>query len=84
MFKKETLGGADVKLMLFVGLCVEPFLALLVIIVASVIALPVSLILLVKEKEHAIPFGPFIIIGLMIIFLMKLNTMQVINFLLGK
>ena len=84
IFKKETLGGADVKLMFIVGLCLEPFLALLVIIIASMIALPVSLVLLVKEREHAIPFGPFILIGTMIIFLMKYDTMKIINFLLGK
>lgn len=84
VFKKETLGGADVKLMFFVGLCLEPFLSLLVIVFASFIALPVSLLLLVKEKEHAIPFGPFIVIGLMIVFLMKVDTMKVINFLLGR
>ena len=84
VFKKETLGGADVKLMFFVGLCLEPFLSLLVIVFASFIALPVSLLLLVKEKEHAIPFGPFIVIALMIVFLMKVDTMKVINFLLGR
>ena len=84
IFKKETLGGADVKLMFVVGICLEPFLALLVIIIASVIALPISLVLLVKEREHAIPFGPFILIGTMIVFLTKLDSLKIINFLLGK
>lgn len=84
IFKKETLGGADVKLMFIVGLCLEPFLALLVIIIASMIALPVSLVLLVKEREHAIPFGPFIMIGTMIVFLTKLDSLKIIHFLLGK
>ena len=84
IFKKETLGGADVKLMFIVGLCLEPFLALLVIILASMIALPVSLVLLIKEKEHAIPFGTFILIGKMIIFLMKFDSIKIIHFLLGK
>ncbi len=84
IFKKETLGGADVKLMFIVGICLEPFLALLVIIVASMIALPISLVLLVKEKEHAIPFGPFILIGTMIVFLTKLDGIKIINYLIGK
>lgn len=84
IFKKETLGGADVKLMFVVGICLEPFLSLLVIILASMIALPISLVLLVKEREHAIPFGPFILIGTMIIFLTKLNGLSIINFLIGK
>ncbi len=84
IFKKETLGGADVKLMFIVGICLEPFLSLLVIILASMIALPISLVLLVKEREHAIPFGPFIMIGTMIIFLMKFDSLKIIHFLLGK
>ena len=84
IFKKETLGGADVKLMFIVGICLEPFLALIVIIIASMIALPISLVLLVKEREHAIPFGPFIMIGTMIVFLTKLDGLKIIHFLLGK
>lgn len=84
IFKKETLGGADVKLMFVVGVTLEPFLSLLVIIIASMIALPISLVLLVKEREHAIPFGPFIVIGTLIVFLTKLDGLKIINFLLGK
>ena len=83
IFKKETLGGADVKLMFTVGLCVEPFLSLLVVIIASVIALPVSLFLLVKNKENVIPFGPFIVIGLLIILFTKLDSEGIINLLIN-
>lgn len=84
LFKKETMGGADVKLMFTVGICVEPLLSLVVIIIASVVALPISLVLLVKEKEHAIPFGPFILIGLLVVFFTKLNSLEIINFLLHR
>ena len=79
LLKKEALGGADVKLMFVVGVTLEPFLSLIVIIIASVIALPVSLFLLVCAKEHIIPFGPFIVIGLLIVFFTKLNSMEIIN-----
>ena len=84
LFKKEKMGGADVKLMFTVGICLEPLLSLIVIIIASVVALPISLILLVKEKEHAIPFGPFILIGLLVVFFTKLNSQEIITFLLGR
>ena len=84
IFKKETMGGADVKLMFTVGICVEPILSLVVIIFASFIALPVSLLILIKEKEHAIPFGPFIVIGLLIVFFTKLSSIEIMNFLLGR
>ena len=84
IFKKEALGGADVKLMFVVGICVEPFLSLIVIIIASVIALPVSLLLLYKEKENIIPFGPFIVIGLLIVYFTKLNAINIINTFIKK
>lgn len=84
IFKKEALGGADVKLMFVVGICVEPFLSLIVIIIASVIALPVSLLLLYREKENIIPFGPFIVIGLLIVMFTKLNAIDIINYLVKK
>lgn len=84
IFKKESMGGADVKLMFIVGIATEPLLSLIVIIIASFVALPISLVLLVKEKEHAIPFGPFILIGLLVVFFTKLNSMEIIKFLLGR
>ncbi len=84
LFKKEALGGADVKLMFVVGICLEPFLSLIVIILASVIALPISLLLLYKEKENIIPFGPFIVIGLLIVLFMKMNATEIINLILKK
>ena len=84
IFKKEALGGADVKLMFVVGICVEPFLSLIVIILASVIALPVSLFLLYKTKENIIPFGPFIVVGLLIILFTKLNAEGLIKLLIHK
>lgn len=84
IFKKECLGGADVKLMILSGVVLEPFLSLLVIILASFIALPVSLLLLFRHKENVIPFGPFLVIGILIIFFLKLDTMSIVNFLLGR
>ena len=84
IFKKEAMGGADVKLMFIVGICLDPILSLVVIIIASLIALPVSLVLLIRNKEHAIPFGPFILIGLLIVFFTKLSSLEIIEFLLGR
>ena len=84
IFKKECLGGADVKLMILSGVTLEPFLSLLVIILASFIALPVSLFLLFRHKENIIPFGPFLVIGILVIFFLKLDTMSIVGFLLGR
>ena len=84
VFKKEALGGADVKLMFVVGICLHPFLSLVVIVIASIIALPISLLLLYKSKENIIPFGPFIVIGLLIVLFTKYSALDVVRLLLRK
>ena len=81
LFKKESLGGGDVKLFFVLGLVIDPFLGLVTICLASFIALPVSLYLLYKNKEHMIPFGPFILIAFLIIFFSKVTTSEIFDFL---
>lgn len=73
IFKKETLGGADIKLMLISGLVLHPVLGVLVIFLASSIALPVSIMIYVINREHMIPFGPFIVASILLLFLFKID-----------
>ncbi len=73
LFKKESLGGADIKLMFVAGLALGPILGLLVIFISSVIALPISIILYVTNKEKVIPFGPFIVLAMLLLFLLKID-----------
>ena len=73
IFKKETLGGADIKLMFLAGLTLHPILGILVIFVASCIALPVSLIIYMTDKEHIIPFGPFLAAAMVLMYFMKID-----------
>lgn len=68
IFKKECLGGADVKLMGFVGLIVSPSLGILTIFLSSCIALPVSIYILIKNKNNVIPFGPYILLATYLIY----------------
>ena len=82
IFKKESLGGADIKLMFLVGLTLDPMLASVVIFLASITALPVSIFLLIKKKEHVIPYGPFLVFGLLVVFFLKLNIIEIFNKLL--
>lgn len=73
LFKKDCMGGADIKLMFVVGLVLDPLLAMLVIVVASVLALPGAMYAYFKNKEHMIPFGPFLVLGLLILYFTKFN-----------
>ena len=84
IFKKESLGGADIKLMFIVGLVLDPMLTIIVIFLASFIALPVSVFLLIKNKDHVIPFGPFIVLSLLIVYFTKLNIIEIFEMLLNS
>ena len=79
LFKKESLGGADIKLMFLVGLVLSPIEGIFCIFLASVLALPISIIKILKDKNNVIPFGPFIILALIIIMLLGINSNTLLN-----
>ena len=79
--KKESLGGGDIKMMFVFGLILDPLLGTLAIFIGSVIALPTSLILLQKQKERVIPFGPFLLLALMFIYYAQITTSMILEFL---
>ncbi len=80
-FKKESLGGGDVKLMFISGLVLHPLVGIFSIFLASIIALPVSLVLLYTNKDHIMPFGPFIAIAILVLFYMKIDIYQILSLL---
>lgn len=63
IFKKESLGDGDIKLMSIVGLSVGLTNSVVALFLASVSGLLFSLIILKKNKEGIIPFGPFLLLG---------------------
>lgn len=73
IFEKESLGGGDVKLMFFVGLAIDPILGCFSIFLSSIIALPLSLMVYLKDKNNVIPFGPFILIAAFAIVLFQIE-----------
>ena len=81
MFHKETLGGGDIKLMFVVGLILHPFLGLVVIFIASFLALPISLLVLWKKKQNLVPFGPFLLTGFLFMFFTGIDMDMVIHFI---
>lgn len=81
LFKKESMGGADIKLFFVVGLIFNPLISLLVLLVASFVSFPIAVILLLKNKERVIPFGPFIVLSMLFIYFTKLDFIKVLEFL---
>lgn len=78
-FKKESMGGGDVKLMFLFGLVLDPLLGALTIFLGSFFALPISLFLYFTNKEKIIPFGPFLVMALAFIYFTKIDSSMIIN-----
>ena len=68
-FKKESLGGGDIKLAILLGAVLGVKLGLTAFILSAFIAFPYALIVSILKKESIVPFGPFIISALLIVFL---------------
>lgn len=81
VFKKESMGGGDIKLMFIFGLVLGAPMSILSIFIGSFIGIPLSIGILSQKKEHIIPFGPLLNTGALIILFTGLNTEILLNFL---
>ena len=81
LFKKESLGGGDIKLMGILGMINKPIVSVVSLSIAAFIALPCSIFFLKKDNDKVIPFGPFIIIGFILIMFLGIDTKDIIKFL---
>jgi leader peptidase (prepilin peptidase)/N-methyltransferase len=68
-FKKEAMGGGDVKLMAMVGAFVGWKLVLLIFFLAPFFGTVAGIILKIKEKKDVIPYGPYLSIATFIAIL---------------
>lgn len=81
VFKKESMGGGDVKMMFLFGLVLDPLLGTITIFLGSLFALPLSVILYLKKNEKVIPFGPFLLVAFAFIFFTKITPEMIIKLL---
>ena len=63
------------------GILVNPLLGLIIIFIASILALPISLIILILKKENLVPFGPYLLISFIFIYFTRLNLPIIIEFI---
>lgn len=82
MFKQESLGGGDIKLMFLIGLMIGYEMSVFNIFFATFIAFPIALALLIFKKDNIIPFGPFLSMSAIILYIWGLNIADIINFIL--
>jgi len=79
MFKKESMGGGDIKLLFFFGLIFGWQMSIVAIFIGSIVGLPISLLILYKKSTHIVPFGPFLSIGAIIVLLLQIDFQMIIN-----
>ena len=82
MFKQESLGGGDIKLMFLVGLVIGYPMSVCNIFFATFIAFPIALYLLISKKDNIIPFGPFLSMAAIILYIWGLTFTDIINFII--
>lgn len=80
IFKTESLGGGDIKLLFFIGLVLGFDMSIVTIFIASFIALPLSIVSLIKNNNNILPFGPYLSVAATIIMLTGLNLNMILNF----
>ena len=83
LFKQESLGWGDVKLAFFAGLLLGFKLSFIFIIVSILLALIYSLMNIIRNRKLMLPFGPFMITSLCIVYLFSAEISNIINLLLG-
>ena len=73
LFKKESMGGGDIKLLCVYGLMFGFPMSIVSVFLAAILGLPISLIMIKKSASHEIPFGPFLAVAAILIVLLKLD-----------
>lgn len=81
-FKKESLGGGDIKLMFLFGLVLGFPMAIVTIFLATFIAFPVALFILFTNRDNVIPFGPFLSMAALLLFVSKFDISDILGFFL--
>jgi len=82
LFKKESMGGGDIKLMFLFGIVIGFPLSICDIFLATFIAFPVAVFILFRRKDNMIPFGPFLAMAAILINISKVSMDSIINFLI--
>lgn len=78
-FKKEAMGGGDVKLMALIGTLIGAPMAIITLCASSFIAFPYAIYIYFSKKENILPLGPFLCIAGLIIFFLGLSFNDIMN-----
>lgn len=79
LFKRESMGGGDIKLMFLFGIVIGYPLSICAIFLATFIAFPIAIYLLLSRKDTLIPFGPFLAMAAVLIHISKIDISSILN-----
>lgn len=79
LFKQESLGGGDIKLAMFFGFTLGIKLSIISLVVGSFLAFPYAIYCSLSDKQKEIPFGPFLITGLFLVFMFMEQITSFLN-----
>lgn len=82
LFKKESLGGGDIKLAFLMGLALPYDLFFVAIVIGSFCALPYALYVSISKKSHELAYGPFLALGMFITFLARAPIQEMLLILI--
>ena len=82
IFKRDSLGGGDIKLGTFFGFVVAIRLSIVSLCLGAFLAFPYAIYYAILDKQKEIPFGPFLILGLYTVFVLmeQINSLIAIVF----
>lgn len=83
LFKKESLGGGDIKLSFVSGMALGYTMGLVALVFSTFLALPYALLAMQMKKSHEVPFGPFLVSSLWIVFFFYEKFSNIIPFILN-
>ena len=83
MFKRESLGGGDIKLMFLFGLVIGYSMSVCTIFLATFIAFPISIYILFSKKDNMIPFGPFLCISATLFLIWGISLTDILQFIIN-
>lgn len=81
VFKSNSLGFGDVKLMAVLALNLGYKMGLVCLFISCFMALPIAIYNLQKKDKKVLPFGPYIAFGTIIIMLFNINFDMIIDFI---
>lgn len=80
VFRKEAMGGGDVKLLAMAGSLLGWKMITLTFFLAPVLAVIPGIVVLLTRRSHVIPYGPFLSLALVVSLFLGEQVLQVTGF----